>query len=1043
MKRALIFIAICFATIILPCLSLAADTDIYNIADDVKPNVLIIFDNSGSMGDNAPYIDTETYSGTYVRDTIYQRQCVRYWWIFCVEWSWVVYGGTFTDTNQDGIHDSNTYIRKGNRLNYDNLPTHRKIDIAKQAVKDVIDETWEHVRIGIMLLNGDHDRGDGGTPYSAYHTDNSTLDTDNGGAPIADRDAAGIATLKTYIDRQTANGYTPLANRLINAGLYFAHTNDTFGNFVTGFTDPIDQDHWCRESYVILVTDGLPTAEGDDRDDSDDTYGEFDYIEDWLEGKGVAANYDGNGNDPNGAAYELGGSDYLDDVAKYLFDTDLRPTIDGVQNIITYTIGFTVAHQLLQDTATNGGGTYYTANTADQLSEQLISAFVDIIERSQTFTAPVVPVQRTTSGDIMYVSLFTPKSHDNFWPGFLVRLKIGDDGALMGFEGGYGSGDEVPVTDEEGTLDENLVDPTKAPYPYWDAHQRLKNMSERDLYTYTGTSADLNNSSNLFVTENTAVTTAMLDNPAKQSSADPGTTARNDLINYIHGADAYNEDGDSNYTEKREYILGDILHSQPLVIDYSSTERVIYVGTNDGMLHAFDDSNGSEKWGFIPPDLLPQLKDIVEGSVHQYFVDGSPKAYVLDNDHDGTIETSDNDKVIIIFGERRGGTSYTALDVTNPDDPQYLWRIDNANPTITGIPNPTTVITEMGQSWSEPQIGKVKVETTDTIVAIIGGGFNESTPSHTKGRGLFIINALTGALVKGYTVADSGTYPVLANMTYCIPSTVLTADTNFDGYINRVYVGDTGGQMWRFGLHRNNSSDSRLEDGNVNNWSPRLFFQTTTGSKIFYPPDLVLEPGYTYLYFGTGDRENPGATSGTNRMFAVKDRNENNVDFADRVGAEGKLIEADLVDLTLDLIQEGTAQQAADTLAALAANDGWYITMVGTGEKILAAPVVVFGMVLFTTFAPNTDPCSYGGNGYLYAVNYLSGVSMIDFNGDGELDKADISELIGHGIPTEVVVTISADGTVIAYIGAGGGIFRLELPTTSGNFNVESWREVF
>jgi type IV pilus assembly protein PilY1 len=1056
MNRVIVCIIVFFTAITFSCFAQAADTDIYNIADDVKPNVLIIFDNSGSMGDDAPYLDTETYSGAYTRDTIYQRQCTRYWWIFCLQWGWVEYGGSFTDSNQDGIHDSNSYIRKGNRLNYDNLPTHRKIDIAKQAVKDVIDETWEHVRIGILLLNGDNDRGDGGTPYAAYHTDNSILDTGNGGAPIADRDAAGITTLKGYINNQSANGYTPLTNRLINAALYFKHSDGAFGNFgaMGGFADPIDATHWCRENYVILMTDGLPTAEGDDRDDSDDTYGEFDYIEDWLEGNGVNANYDGNGNDPNGAAYDLGGSDYLDDVAKYLYDTDLRPTIDGVQNITTYTIGFTVAHQLLQDTATNGGGVYYTANTADQLSEQLISALVDIIERSQTFTAPVVPVQRTTSGDIMYVSLFTPKSHDNFWPGYLAKLEIGDDGELLGFASGYGTGDpETPVTDAEGALDENLVDSTKAPYPYWDAHNTLKNRaSARNIYTYTGTSTDLNNTSNLFVTSNSAITATMLDNPAKQASADAGTTARDDLINYIHGADAYDEDGDINYTEKKENILGDILHSQPLVIDYApnqvTPQRVIFVGTNDGMLHCFDDADGSEKWGFVPPDLLPQLKDIVEGPGHQYFVDGSPKAYSLDGNNDGDLlDYSTYDKVIIIFGERRGGSSYCALDVSNPDDPQYVWRIDNANPTVTGIPNPTTVISEMGQSWSEPAIGKVKAGTvgseTDTIVTFIGGGYNEDSPSHSKGRGFFIINVLTGALVKSYTAADYGTYPALANMTSCIPSTALAVDTNFNGYINRIYVGDTAGRMWRCGLHRVDGDDTRLEDGNVNNWSPRLLFETTTASPIFYQPDLVLEEGYAYVYFGTGDRENPCTTSVTNRLFAVKDRNENDAAFATRVGAEGKLIEDDLVDLTANLIQDGTAQQKADTYALLNTKDGWYITMEKTGEKILAAPVVVFGMVLFTTFVPNTDPCSYGGDGYLYIVNYLSGVSMIDFNDDEDLTKADRSLMIGHGIPTEAVITINADGDTVVYVGAGGGIFKLVLPSGGGNFNIESWREVF
>jgi type IV pilus assembly protein PilY1 len=1063
MKQVITCIIIVFAAVVLSSIAQAADTDIYSVGADVTPNVLIIFDNSGSMGSDAPYVYTTDYTPhTYDPTKSYERQCIRYWWIFCLEWGWVEYGlsSDITDDDYDGRDDNNSWIRTGNRLNYELHAQYKKIDIAKEAVKAVIDETWEYVRIGIMLLNGDDDRGDGGTPYAAYHTDNSILDTDNGGAPIMDLNSeTDRDTLKGYIDKQTANGYTPLANRMINAALYFEHSDGTFGNFgaTGGFTDPIDATYWCRENYIILMTDGLPTAEGDTRWEGDEVYGEFDYIEDWLEGNGVDADCDGDGNDPNGAAYATGGSDYLDDVAKYLYDTDLRPTtIDGVQNITTYVIGFSLPtgddDTILEQTAVNGGGEYYIANTVDELSEQLISALVDIIERSQTFTAPVVPVQRTTSGDIMYVSLFTPKSHDNFWPGYLVKLKIGDDGELLGFASGYGTGDpETPVTDEEGTLDEDLVNSAKAPYPYWDAHNTLKNRATaRNIYTYTGTSVDLDNSSNLFVASNSAVTATMLDNPAKQASADAGTTAREDLINYIHGADAYDDDVDSDYSEKRENILGDILHSQPLVIDYASDpeapQRVIFVGTNDGILHAFDDTDGAEKWGFIPPDLLPQLKDIVEGPGHQYFVDGSPKAYTLDGNNDGDLLDVGTDQVIIVLGERRGGTSYSALDVTDPDDPQYLWRIDNANSTITGIPNPTTIISEMGQSWSEPATGKVQAGTvgseTDTIVTVIGGGYNEDDP-HTKGRGLFIINALTGALVKGYTVADSGTYPILADMTYCIPSMVLTVDTNYDGYINRVYVGDTGGQLWRFGFQKENAEDTGREDGNVNNWSPRLLLGTTTNSPIFYPPDLVLEPGYAYIYFGTGDRENPCTTSATNRLFAVKDRNENDDDFADRVGAEGKLVEGDLVDLTENLIQDGSEAEAAQTLSDLETYDGWYITMEGTGEKILAAPVVVFGMVLFTTFVPNTDPCSYGGDGYLYIVDYLTGVSELDFNEDGDLTGEDRSVEVGHGIPTEPVITINADGDTVVYVGAGGGIFKLVLPSSGGAFNIESWREVF
>jgi type IV pilus assembly protein PilY1 len=1050
MKPIKLLIACFFVVLLIPLVSHADDSDVYDISQNVKPNVLIIFDNSGSMGNGAPYVDTEDYcvdygSCTYDTDTIYQRGSCISWddvdldGVYdsgetCYEWSWVEYTGTFTDTNLDGRHDSNSSIRRGNRLNYENLPTSslRKINIARDATKQVIEDNWQYFRLGIMLLNGDLTLSNTG-----YHSDTSILSTSNGGVPIMDMDdETDVTTLKGYIDAQSANGYTPLANRLINAAQYFKHEDSTtFGNFGAngGFADPIDATYWCRKNYVIIVTDGLPTAEGDTRSDSDDVAGEFDYIENFL----PTDDYDNDGNDPNGAAYEQGGSDYLDDVAKYLYETDLRPTIEGNQNITTFTIGFDIVHTLLEDTAQNGGGDYYTAYTPADLERALMSVVATILDRAQTFTAPVVPVQRTTSGDKMYISLFTPQTTVNFWPGYLVKLKIGSNGELIGFSDGYGGSTEIQVTDSNGLLHEDLLRSDRSPYPYWDAHQMLKDRNfgtnPRNIYTYLGTSNQLSDSSNEFNDSN--VSDVMLGTPTKQANAETGPTAVQDLINYIYGIDAYDADLDNDYAEKKEDIMGDILHSQPLVVDYASDpanpQRLIYVGTNEGMLHAFDDTDGSEKWAFIPPDLLPRLKNIIEGAGHQYYVDGSPKAYILDHDGDGNIETPDQDtnydKVIIIFGERRGGNTYTAVDVTNPDDPRYLWSIDN---TVVGLE-------ELGQSWSDPVIGKVKAgpvgSETDTIVAFIGGGYDSVNPepsNNTIGRGFFIIDVLSGALIKSFTVTDH------ADIVYSIPSTVLAVDTTFDTYINRVYVGDLGGQMWRFG------NQTGAENGNVNNWTPRkLFASTVADAKIFYPPDMVLEWGYAYLYFGTGDRANPMATTGTNMLYAVKDKNV--------VGSFTTIRDddADFYDLTDDLLQDsGTTEAEKQTIREQLANgNGWYITLANS-EKVLAPVTVIYKVVLFTTFLPVdtvTDPCSYGGDARLYALDYLTAVSVIDFNADNNLDASDRSIEIGQGIPTEVVITINDAGKTTAYIGAGGGIVRFDLSGIGRKFYIDAWHEEF
>jgi type IV pilus assembly protein PilY1 len=1042
MKRTVFFIAAFFLAMAITSICLADDIDMYS-SSNVKPNVLIIFDNSGSMAYEVPYDDGTIYTGSYVTApiTIYQYTCTKGNWHHCQQYDWVVYTGTFTDTDLDGCDDTNpTTIKKGNRLNYDNGTTFVKLAAAKTAIKDVIDTSKDYVRFGIMVLNGYRDIN-GSATYSQYHNDNTVLSSTYGGAIIQDRTDAQITTLKTQINNMTANGGTPLANRLIQAAKYF---RGTFSNPAGGtYASPIDANNWCRKNFVIIMTDGQPEAEGNSQ--SAKNNGDYDDIEDnFMDTNASCRDCDHDNADPatsaSGMTFVNGGSHYLDDVAYYLFNhsdsLDTSHAVNGNQNLTVYTIGFTVANQLLEHTASNAGGEYYTASNVDQLTNALNSVMQTIIEQTQIFTAPVVPVQRTTSGDKMYISLFTPQTNDKFWPGYLIKLYIGSDGNL------YGNDETTRATDDADNL---LLDPLLAtsgsPQPYWEAHKALKgmNLDSRNIYTYVGSSTHLNTSTNAFVSTNASITSTMLGSPAKQSSGDPShpgsAGAQYDLMRYVRGYDSYDQDGDGVYTEKRKNILGDIIHSKPLIINYGNNVQVVYVGTNDGMLHALNDSDGTEKWAFIPPDLLPKLNNMIVGSGHQYYIDGSPKAYIKDVNHNGIIESGD--QVIIIFGEREGGTSYTALDVTDPNDPQYLWRIDNntTDSTNYGFPAPTTVISELGQSWSEPEIGKVKVGTTDTIVAIIGGGYSSD---NSKGRGLFLINLLTGALVKHYTIADSGTYSVLGNMTSCIPSTVLAVDTTYDGYINRVYVGDTGHQMWRFG------NQAGAENGNVNNWTPRRLFQGNSGTKIFYPPDLVLEPGYAYLYFGTGDRMNPMTTSTIDRFYAVKDKNETDAAFQTRVG--GVLTESNLVDVTADLLQNpSTSQSTIDSIQTQLSNgDGWYIIMENSGEKVLSPPVAIYGDVIFTTFAPNITVCSSGGDARVYAVNYLTAEAIweLDATNTG-LQKTDRSQVIGTGIPTEPVVVIGEDGIARVYVAVGGKIVLINFSPGNVGFILDSWREVF
>jgi len=291
-----------------------------------------------------------------------------------------------------------------------------------------------------------------------------------------------------------------------------------------------------------------------------------------------------------------------------------------------------------------------------------------------TFTAPVVPVSRTTSSNRVYLTFFYPVE-GNFWAGNVIKLGISADGDIVDANGSI-------ATWPNGVIKEEAV-PFWATIDWADPHKsNYIHNSSRKIYTYLGAFTDLTDDTNEFKSSNAALTAPILGNPAHHTTAQ--------IIDYIRGADVLDKDADDNTQENRDVITGDVLHSEPLVVQYNypdnSSKTMVYFGSNDGMLHAVLDTEtatdgaevgyGTEAWALIPPDQLHKLKDIIEGDVHQYFVDSSPKAYFKDVNSNGVIDSGDGDKIILVCGERKGGTSYFALDITDPFAPVFLWRIN-------------------------------------------------------------------------------------------------------------------------------------------------------------------------------------------------------------------------------------------------------------------------------------------------------------------------------------------------------------------------------
>jgi type IV pilus assembly protein PilY1 len=904
------------------------------------------------------------------------------------------------------------------------------MDIAKDVVKGFV-STITGMRIGLMIFN----------------------DSTEGGHMV--RDINGLTESysgKTHrewliedISALSPGGWTPLAETLYEGGLYFKG-EASFFNSGTTYTSPMQ--YYCQKNYVIVMTDGMSTQDrndvlntqvGDRNSDMKEPPCDDDLqpcFSGWSEG-----------------------SDYLDDVAKKHYDED-NHSMQGKQNIVTYTIGFELdmsggddavkAKDLLQRTANQSHGKFYTTSGAGGLADAFANILNEVLAKTSSFVAPIVPVskmERTTAGDKIYLAFFKP-NQSGMWSGNIKKygvqqsnsgpLVVGDILDASGSKALGSSGEFYPSSKSfwtTSTSDGGEVE-------VGGVGEVLKNRSSaRNIYTLlpgddvdhdegadSNTSYDLTNSWNAFTIGNSRLTSSIL----AVSSGD-----RDPLINFVRGIDAYDDNVNGSTTDKRDWMLGSFLHSRPYIIHYAD-RTVIYAGANDGMLHAFNDADGQELWGFIPPCHLGRLKEL-HTETPGIFVDGSPKAYVT-YDTDGITVT----KAVLIFGLRRGVGSdgkgyYYALDVTNPLVPKYLWRIyDGKGGNFNQI----------GQTWSTPVIGKVAYGTGTKWVAIFGGGYDggqddDTPPVDDNGRGIYMADVLTGAYVWGKSYVGGYTA-----MTYCVPSDVATIDLNGDGKIDRLYVGDTNSRIFRFDIgDLNNNGNSDPDE-----WTAKKIFEPDTAEKrkIFYPPDVTFEKDstgeYEMLFFGTGDREDPKEyKTVNNRIYALKDKN-----YA------GTLSKTDLVDVTS--FYTLSADQQTVKINEIKSKYGWYIGLENQkkddqyGEKCLASPVVYNKIAYFTTFSPSTgaitDPCFVGeGTASLYAVNYGTGEAVFNFDltndsgGNVVKDKSDRSTVIGTAIPSGVVITVIG-GKVTAYIGVGGGVVKPPTSGTKSLFPVH-WKLVF
>lgn len=455
----------------------------------------------------------------------------------------------------------------------------------------------------------------------------------------------------------------------------------------------------------------------------------------------------------------------------------------------------------------------------------------------------------------------------------------------------------------------------------------------------------------------------------------------------------------------RSHTLGDIVDSNPIYVSasngpytadptYVSYEQttlgrqpMLYVGANDGMLHAFNATTGQEQFAFIPNGAFPNLIKLTQptyNAQHQFYVDGSPTA--------GDVQFANNSwHTILVGGLNDGGNSIYALDITNPS------TLTNETAVASSVLWEYTDFL-MGQTYSRPFIAQTN-DTTDApdgFMVFFGSGYNNSDGNPY----LYAVNAQTGALVQRINLCASvNPNPCNSSLPNGLSSPVAVNGGGGLGVpATTVYAGDLQGNLWKVDI----SSALPAQ------WTVSLLFQARDASgnpqPITTTPSVSLNPNYPQLsgpivFFGTGQFLGAPDITNTNvqSFYAIWD----NGSTTRPTRSNNTLVQQTLTDQFVTQSGQTTEVRTISNnpVDYSSGKRGWFIDLGSavspqdTGERVITDPRLENGRVVFTTYVPSTNACQAGGGAFLMVVNYVNGGSFpkpeLDINGDGVINSSD------------------------------------------------------
>ncbi len=664
--------------------------------------------------------------------------------------------------------------------------------------------------------------------------------------------------------------------------------------------------------------------------------------------------------------------------------------------ITTYVIGFALPYGTapgsLDTIAASGGSTTaYNASDSASLDAAFKSIFDDIFRRTSSFNSAAQNSTSLNDGTRVYQGRFDSTD----WSGEVRAMRI--------------SG--TSLTDD------------------WSSSTagKIPDASTRKVFTMK---SDTNTGVAFKVLGDLATAQQAYFTAPDCSASLTGTACGQARIDWARG-DQSRETTSGGPFRKRSKILGDVISSSPF---YSPESKTVFVGANDGMLHAFDAATGTEQFAYVPKAVLPNLYKLSQTSyAHQYFVDGEITV---------TTTAQTPGKNILIGSLGRGGKALYALDVTTPSTfsaSKVLWEFTDS---------------DLGLVLGKPFVAKLNNGTTAVVV---GNGYN----SGSEHAVLFLINAETGALIKKI---DTGVGSAAASNGLASPK---GWDKDGDGTLDYVYAGDLQGNLWKFDLTGGSGSwDVAYHSGGAN--APLFVAKDATLAANRQPITggvaLAIDAraadanfGKLHVFFGTG------------RYLVTADKGDTSIQSWYGVVDAGAPVSgrSELVTRTVDTVSTVSSGDTGRVFSLAVTNDmvgkkGWVLDFktsagVAEGERIITDTKLVGTTLLSSSIVPSTDTCAPGGVGWLNAIDAFTGGDLVgdagyfDVDGDGLIGSADklggknLSSLkesgTNKGMPGESIMICNKDKCDVVDCKTDGNC-KVSNAKKAIRFGRISWREV-